>query len=307
MIPIKSSDREIIDVQVEFLSSYRVLRDKINADSDYENDILHQMVALRDRIADLGERYGESATLLALRQGARRAIASLLFRAPGLSESTKQILREFQEEQPEFVDSRYRFTEDYSGSYRDHWPRLFKRYAGKPGLFFVEIGSFEGKSACWFLENILTDASSRLLCIDSFIQSQELSHGLSIDTYIDSGDRSTFDRFVLNLRLTGRINQVTIIKDTSYRALRTLPPASIDVAYIDGSHRAADVMQDAVLLWGAVKAKGLMIFDDYNWKDPYEDGPQWNPKEGIDAFLHLFGTQLKMLHKGEQVVISKIV
>ena len=35
--------------------------------------------------------------------------------------------------------------------------------------------------------------------------------------------------------------------------------------YVDGSHHARDVLQDAVLAWGLLRPGGYMIFDDYGW------------------------------------------
>jgi hypothetical protein len=34
----------------------------------------------------------------------------------------------------------------------------------------------------------------------------------------------------------------------------------------DGSHRARDVLEDAVLSWPLLKVGGIMLFDDYLWQ-----------------------------------------
>ena len=38
-----------------------------------------------------------------------------------------------------------------------------------------------------------------------------------------------------------------------------------DLAYIDGSHMAADVYRDAALTWPLMKSGGVILFDDYEW------------------------------------------
>lgn len=38
----------------------------------------------------------------------------------------------------------------------------------KENLNFLEIGSFEGRSTGWLLENVLTHDSSKIICIDTF-------------------------------------------------------------------------------------------------------------------------------------------
>jgi len=59
-----------------------------------------------------------------------------------------------------------------------------------------------------------------------------------------------------------------------------------DCIYIDADHRAAGVLEDAVLSWRLLKGGGIMILDDYGW-NLYEN-PFKCPKRGIDAFLDAF-------------------
>ena len=48
-----------------------------------------------------------------------------------------------------------------------------------------------------------------------------------------------------------------------------------DLAYIDGSHVAADVYRDAALIWPLIEPGGWIMFDDYEWDGMEEelDGP----------------------------------
>jgi len=48
------------------------------------------------------------------------------------------------------------------------WEKYLIPLKGLSNLSFLEIGSFEGRSAVWLLENILTDEASRIVCIDPF-------------------------------------------------------------------------------------------------------------------------------------------
>jgi hypothetical protein len=56
-----------------------------------------------------------------------------------------------------------------------------------------------------------------------------------------------------------------------------------DLVYVDGSHRAADVLADAVLSWPLLKNGGIMLFDDYLWQQ--DPRPEHCPRLGIDSFL----------------------
>ena len=77
-----------------------------------------------------------------------------------------------------------------------------------------------------------------------------------------------------------------------------------DLAYVDGSHRAADVYSDAVLTWAVMAPGGIVIFDDYQWLEAPD--MMGNPKPGIDAFLTACIGQYRVLHHDYQVVIEKL-
>ena len=72
---------------------------------------------------------------------------------------------------------------------------------------------------------------------------------------------------------------------------------SFDLVYVDGSHLAADVLQDAVLSFRLLRSGGLLIFDDYLWID--DPGAPVNSyaifKVVIDAVINLYRSRLKLL------------
>jgi predicted O-methyltransferase YrrM len=114
---------------------------------------------------------------------------------------------------------------------------------------------------------------------------------------------SVFDQ---NIQQTGRANQVKKLVGFSQAWLRQLPLNSFNFYYVDGSHIASDVMEDAILGWSLLKEGGIMIFDDYGW-GAYQDQPTMHPKLAIDSFFAVFKDHIKLLHKGYQVVVEKIV
>ena len=65
-------------------------------------------------------------------------------------------------------DSGYRYTQDWFSYHAAMWLTHFGSLAGRRGLRFLEIGSFEGRSACWIAGNLLTGEGSILVCIDPF-------------------------------------------------------------------------------------------------------------------------------------------
>jgi predicted O-methyltransferase YrrM/Tfp pilus assembly protein PilF len=187
--------------------------------------------------------------------------------------------------------------------FTDNIPILEKYLSGflNTEIQALEIGSFTGESACWLLENVLTHQLAKLTCIDPF--------------------SSAYEKFFdYNIKCSQSAEKVQKIKGISQEVLRKLPIESYDIIYVDGSHLASDVLEDAVLSWRLLKPGGLIVFDDYylvyldassySYEEAVMHGflsnPNSNPKVGIDAFLVAFEDKIKILHKGNQVIIEKL-
>lgn len=196
------------------------------------------------------------------------------------------------------------FTSNWVSRHIPTWKRHLKALRGRKGLRFLEIGSWEGRSACWFLENVLTHPSSRIICIDTF---QGAPDELKIHKHLRDAIGSIERHFDHNIRFIGAQKKVRKIKGSSRVALRTLPQESFDLIYIDGSHLAGDVLLDAALCWDLLKTGGIMIFDDYRWKCvTNKRNPLLSPRLAIDVFKLLFKDRIKVLSIGTQVILRKL-
>ena len=72
---------------------------------------------------------------------------------------------------------------------------------------------------------------------------------------------------------------------------------TFDLAYIDASHQAPDVLADAILAFKLTRIGGVIVFDDYLWRMA---GPGGNdalnqPKAGIDAFVNTYFKKLSVV------------
>jgi hypothetical protein len=65
------------------------------------------------------------------------------------------------------LPSKYRFSQDWTSENTSMWNQMLGALKGKPNIRALEVGSFEGRSALWFLENILTDPTSSITCVVS--------------------------------------------------------------------------------------------------------------------------------------------
>lgn len=181
------------------------------------------------------------------------------------------------------------------------WERTLASFKGKPDIHFLEVGSLEGRSACWLLSHVLTHPSSTLTCIDLF-KPWHIQPSSCEDPTIVIDTNAVFDANIAAIGATDRIRKRV---GNSHVLLRSLPLCAFDCIYIDASHEPRDVLQDAVLSWGLLKEKGLLILDDYGFDDPRF--PDHRPKSAIDAFLHAFIQEYDVLHRGFQIIVRKTV
>ena len=161
---------------------------------------------------------------------------------------------------------------------------------------FLEIGSFEGRSACWFMENALEDDGT-IVCIDSFGNSLE---------HTDFNFADVRARFYANTEKAKKVNQkLEVIEDHSVQALAKLicEKRQFDFIYVDGSHTSPDTLTDACLAFLLLKQGGAMIFDDYLWE--MHTAPIQSPKWGIDVFMNMFCQKIQLALIGYQVGIIK--
>ncbi len=177
----------------------------------------------------------------------------------------------------------------------EDWKRELFHLVGKPNLSYLEIGPFEGRSFFWVMDNILTHPTTKATAIDVF------ETGTS-KYYISDFER----RFRKNAKISGRNDDITIIKGYSQIELRSLELDSFDLIYIDGSHATGDVLADLVLSWGLLKQGGIMIMDDFGWH------AEWHfdlrPAFAINAFISANNNEIEILHKergSNQVFLRK--
>ena len=172
------------------------------------------------------------------------------------------------------------------------WTRHLGEFKGKPGIHYLEIGTFEGRSALWMVENIFTHPTSKLTIIDAFLE-------------------NNYKKFLSNVTLSGEASRFTILSGYSTHKIREVPFNSIDVAYIDGSGKGVVMLGDIVNTWNVVKVGGVIIISRYALTPalrrnagilPGEPGPH----EAIDAFLKLYSPYLTVMEfQPNQVFVRK--
>jgi predicted O-methyltransferase YrrM len=165
----------------------------------------------------------------------------------------------------------------------------------------LEIGSHEGRSTCWMLENMLSDTGT-ITCVDPFADRPVTA--FSYDSIPE--DRSIEQRFRDNTAEVKKPGQtLEVHANMSFPALAQLivDQKQYDFIYVDGSHNADDALADAVMCFGLLRPGGVMLFDDYLWED--DQHYLGRCKQSIDAFVNMFYHRLKLGLVNYQLAIVK--
>lgn len=162
---------------------------------------------------------------------------------------------------------------------------------------FLEIGSFEGLSTNYFIDNFLCGEKSFITCIDPFIKYGEstLTKMSEWDIYINE---STYDKFINNT-FKNR-DKIILKRGLSIDILPTLGQI-YDFIYIDGDHSEDAVWLDAIYSFKILRKNGIIVFDDYEWNTGKK-----SPKAAIDRFLHEYKDFIEVLDINNQVIVKKI-
>jgi predicted O-methyltransferase YrrM len=195
---------------------------------------------------------------------------------------------------------KYNFTQDWFSDHIPIWESVLEIFQFSNVL---EIGSYEGRSACWIIEAIGKKRDLNITCID--IWSNPTNS-------IDPPEKKFDENIKIAIESTPSKVHLQKMKGDSISNLAKLINSNkyFDFIYIDGSHNGPEVLSDLVFSFRALKLGGIMICDDYLWKDPKFGGNDFlsRPKMAIDSFTSIFNKKIEVLAAptNQQVYIQKI-
>ncbi len=175
-------------------------------------------------------------------------------------------------------------------AFREH---LIPRFAGRPCLY-LEIGTFEGMSAAWMLQHVLTYETSRCVCVDPWLMT----------TKLDAGDMEAvrlraWDNLKRWCNYDSDAPKCTVLRANSVEALRRMlgrrgyagvREGTVDVALVDGDHNSIGVLSDCRMVWRLLKPGGWMVCDDVRNDHPKTD----HVEDGLRVFLHEVGDMARL-------------
>jgi len=163
---------------------------------------------------------------------------------------------------------------------------------------FLEVGTYEGRTATWLLDNM---PNIHLTMLDPDVP-ENFHHNMK--EHLTSG-------------------RATWIKQYSFVELPAMMTTGVrfDLIYLDGDHNAPGLLEDATMAWRLLNKNGILLFDDYlmEIRDPWfyimhKEFDTYkpfgltfhHPKEAIDAFLTIYKGQYEVYIDNYQIGLRKI-
>jgi predicted O-methyltransferase YrrM len=146
----------------------------------------------------------------------------------------------------------------------------------------LEIGSYEGASACFFSDILLDNEKSELTCVDPF----------------DTGDKTspvtneTKTLFMSNIAKSKNYGKIKVDEmfSSDFYAQNT---KTYNFIYIDGSHLIEDITIDFNNCLKIIEDGGIIWMDDYNSSEAI--------RQHIDNLYMQNKDKLQIIHRGYQI------
>jgi len=176
------------------------------------------------------------------------------------------------------------FTTDWVTHAAPQWLEHLSRFKGLP-IDILEIGTYEGRAACWFADNIMQHSDATLTSVDP------------------SPRLMTTGQAYWRYNLTyAQLHQCALVERTS-DLFFSICHHKYHVIYVDGDHWGGSVVKDGINAWNALRVGGVLIFDDYLWTGAHETHEQ--PKAAIDYLLSLYQGRYTILDHSWQIILKK--
>jgi len=190
----------------------------------------------------------------------------------------------------------YEFTNDWFNALtKGVWDQLLPQVDPRR---FLEIGSYEGASACYLIDKVAPSHRIEVHCVDTWEGGVEHQQAATMQA-VEARFRRNMDAAIL--RYPGNVALVVHKGPSDVELSKLLAEGKqgyFDFVYVDGSHQAPDVLCDAVLGFKLLRVGGTMVFDDYLWAEDLPTGmdPLRCPKLAVDSFTNVNCRKIRILN-----------
>lgn len=137
---------------------------------------------------------------------------------------------------------------------------VYPVWSGQPHTTYLELGVFEGMSLTWMFQYVLTDSTSRAVCVDPWLDTIRLSN-----EYMDEVRQRAYnnlDEWKQRCHIHRGTSAVALRRILGRHGYLGLTRDSVDICMVDGEHNALAVLDDLRLVSQIVKPDGWIILDD---------------------------------------------
>lgn len=160
-----------------------------------------------------------------------------------------------------------------------NYPNFYKSLVEKleNNSKIVEVGSWRGRSACFLGVEIHNSGKKiNLNCVDTWEGSEE-----HVDYEILKDD-GLYKEFLMNITPLSHI--ITPIRKKSLDAVELYEDESLDVVFLDASHKYEDIKSDMIAWYPKVKKGGIFSGHDYpSWNDVVKAVHEFFPENNFSS------------------------
>ena len=199
------------------------------------------------------------------------------------------IFKPLKSETKEDFNSKYSFKfMDCFGNNANVWKKFLTHI---PNFKYLEIGTFEGRSALFVSE---FNNCEKIVCVDPYIDYNEIeSDDFKMSDVFESVNQKFKQVQNKNIKLIREKSDDFFLKNKE----------TFDVIYIDGYHKYEYVKRDFVNSMNCIKKDGILICDDFLWFE-YEKLEE-NPIGAILECYENYKKDLQILFISNQIIFCK--
>jgi len=198
----------------------------------------------------------------------------------------------------------YKFTMDFNmgRGAMANLSDIFNNY-GVPNTV-IEIGVFEGSTTFWLSDNLTPhNPNLKIYAIDPHVGSNDMTEDFD----------DVRNNFINNL-LVNQNKNVEYVQKHSKDGLMELINKGVkaQVIYVDGDHKASEVLTDLVLSWQLLQVGGIILCDDTTtWRYTDKNGTQsaqMSVRMAVEMFIQCNWHKVRLLNlsDGSQTAFMKL-
>ncbi len=205
----------------------------------------------------------------------------------------------------------YEFTNQwFEQSAKPTWDQIIGVHVNPKKI--LEIGSYEGKSLCYLIENLgIKGSDLEIHAIDTWAGGKDIVSVLIKENFNMSDVEEKFHKNINHA--IEKVKAHSKIDLHVHKGQSDIEVAKLfvngyadyfDLIYVDGSHETFDTLVDLVLSFKCLAKDGLLIVDDYLWQSG-KDGVinhDFNPKTAIDAFVNIAISKIALVQANNSQV-----